>query len=140
MPSGAIVNINTHTSNNPADTNDGEEMIMETDEQPASVSVISPDDWHEAAYVLNIKEQYILSQVAVDQVISCTKTLVSDVLNTIMDDIQDSIPSTVQQLLEDKISIINNTIFKRLTSATLQKNYFKKYFNLVVSNGNWGGG
>ena len=50
MPSSVIANTNTHTSNNLqlADINDGEEInnngTMEIEEQPASLSVISPDD------------------------------------------------------------------------------------------------
>ena len=50
-------------------------------------------DWYEAAYVLKIKEQHILSQVAVDQIVSYTRTLVSDILNKTLNDVQDFLPA-----------------------------------------------
>ena len=74
-----------------------------------------------------------MSQVAVDQVLASTRTLVSNVLSGILDDIRAEVPSAIMQLLENKFDRINTSLFQRLSSAALQKKYFKKYFNLVVS-------
>ena len=92
------------------------------------------DDWHEAVYILNIKEKYLLSQVAVDQVLSCTKQLVSDILAGVVNNIRGSdVSSSIMNVIENEIFHINSSLFKRVSTASLQKNYFKEYFNLVVS-------
>lgn len=44
--------------------------------------------WHEARFILSIKEQYVTSQAAVDQVLASTTTLVSSILETITDDLK----------------------------------------------------
>ena len=106
---------------------------MEQDTSVAEENVIIQDDWYEAKYILNIKEKYILSQVAVDQIISSTKTLVSDILGGITDTIQGSVPLDVMELIQNEIDKVNTTLFQRLSSAALQKKYFQKYFNLIVS-------
>lgn len=95
---------------------------------------LTQEDWHEAAYILNIKEKYIISQVAIDQILSCTKILVFDILSGIMDDIQGNLPSNAIQLLQNKVEHINSSLFQRLSSAALQRKYFRQYFNLVVSD------
>lgn len=92
------------------------------------------DDWHEAAYILNIKERYVMSQLAVDQVVDCTKNFVSVILSGILNDVKTSLPHAAIQLLQSKIDDVDTALFKQLSSAALQKKYFKKYFNLVVSH------
>ena len=84
-------------------------------------------------YVLQIKEQFVLSQSAVDHILSSTKTLVSDILLEILDDIQYAVPTGTMQLLRNKVARINSTLFGRVSTAPMQKKYFKEHFDLVVS-------
>lgn len=123
-------------TNSPPGDDYGNRDEFDTEEQPQSptASVVVQEDWHEAAYILNIKERYVLSQVAVDQVLACTRTLVSDVLSGVLDDVRADVPSDTVQLLENRVDFINDTLFKHLASAALQKKYFKQHFNLVVSD------
>lgn len=95
--------------------------------------IVCQKDWHEALYILHIKEKYILSQSAVDHILLSTKTLVSDILNEILDDIQYTIPTNIMHLLQKKVAHINSTLFEHLSTAPMQKKYFKQYFDLVVS-------
>lgn len=105
-----------------------------TSEHHEHSNAMTQKDWYEAVYILSIKEKYILSQVAVDEVLSCTKTLVSDILYGIMDDVcSNDMPAETMQMLQSKVENINDTLFERMSSASLQRKYFKKYFNLVVS-------
>jgi hypothetical protein len=107
-----------------------EENEVQVDEESDSGEA----DWHEAIYVLSIKEKYLLSQVAVDQVISCTKQLVSDVLGGVVDKVRGNLPLDAMNLIQKEVSRINSSLFKRVSTAAMQKKYFKDFFNLVVSD------
>ena len=123
-------------SSNPPLTLENElDFSMESESITTANSCNIKEDWHEAVYVLNIKERYLLSQVAVDQVLSCTKQFVSDILAGVVDKIRGSDDSSCMNVIENEISRINCSLFKRVSTASLQRNYFKKYFNLVVSEG-----
>lgn len=142
MPSSTVDPITTALDpNSPSGTTEehyGDTIDIDSeDHQPG---VVSQKDWYEAVYILNIKEQYVLPQVAVDKVLSSTKALLLDVLNELMNDIRGSVPAVTMQLLENKVFQINCALFKRLSSAALQRKYFKQYFDLVVSEPIWGEG
>ena len=132
-----VSNGGTSTANSQPDSDqndNGNESDIENQPHSPVASVAVEEDWHEALYLLNIKEQHILSQVAVDHVLACTRTLVSDVLSGILEDVRASEPGTTVQVLENKIDSISGALFKRLSSAALQRKYFKEHFNIVVSN------
>lgn len=135
MPSGSNTSVDPSFPLTSDDNEGLEELdIMDVDsDQHEHSNAITQKDWYEALYILSIKEKYILSQVAVDEVVSCTKTLVSDILHEIMDDVCGNLPAETMEMLQNKIENVNDTLFKRMSSASLQRKYFKKYFNLVVS-------
>lgn len=72
-------------------------------EQPEHCEAIE-DDWHEAKYILSVKEKHVLSQVAVDEIIGCTKSLVSDILTEVVDAAQGRVPPNSLKLLQSKIT------------------------------------
>lgn len=135
MPSSMVVDPITSAPSSSVFTDEHDREVfdvMETDDHQPD-AVISQKDWHEATYVLNIKEKYVLSQVAVDQVLSSTKTLVSDILSQLLDDVRSSVPAATMQLLDNKAFQISSALFSRISSASMQKKYFKQHFNLIVS-------
>ena len=129
MPSSSVVD---HASSSIITPPVVDDISMDEEELPPGCCN-DAQDWYEAAYVLKIKEQHILCQVALDQIVSCTRTLVSDILNKTLNDVQDFLPANALQVFENSIAKTNSSLFKHLTSAALQKKYFKQYFNLVVS-------
>ena len=48
-----------------------------------------PQQWHEAAFILSVKEQHVLSQAAVNHVISSAKSLVSNVFDVLLNTLTD---------------------------------------------------
>lgn len=110
-----------------------DERSEDIPEQLSDNPILNQTSWHEAAYILNIKEQYVISQTVVDYLLSATKVLVSDILNGIADSIRDSVPSDVMKVIENEMKLTNSSLFKGLDSAFLQKSFFKEHFNLVVS-------
>lgn len=88
--------------------------------------------WHEAVFVLSIKETHALSQAAVDDVLSNTTIFVSETLSKLVENVRDEIPADVAQLLEMKVNETSNDLFKGLTTSFLQKKYFHDHFDLIV--------
>lgn len=95
---------------------DGEVDGQDLDVEDSSIS----RQWHEAAYILGIKEKHVLGQVAVDEILSTTSVFV-DVLTGIMDDIRGSIPTDAMHILEEKVKETNDALFKDISTAFLQK-------------------
>lgn len=112
-----------------SDNDSGESEVEE------NISVTARRQWHEATYILNLKEKHILAQVAVDKIISTTSSFVADILSGLMDDIRDCTPVDTMHILEKKVKDINDDLFKGISTAYLQNLYFKQHFNLVVSLG-----
>lgn len=102
-------------------------------EQPEYEAQLVSQEWLEAKYILNIKEKYILSQVAIDHVLASTKLLVSDILDGIIRDVCGSIPFDTVEVFKEKAGTVNRSLFENLSTAFLQRKYFKEHFNLVVS-------
>ena len=123
----------TSVDNNPPDNNtdNGEDFGIEEQPQNLMASAVVQEDWHEATYILNIKERYTLSQVAVDQVIACTKTLVFDVLNRLLDDVKAGVPNATIKLLEEKVDYINGTLFNVLLQQPCKGSILKNISALL---------
>lgn len=69
------------TDNDPVDDDDGVAPMFRP-----------PQQWHEAAFILSVKEQHVLSQAAVDHVISSAKSLVSNVFDALLNTLTDRLP------------------------------------------------
>jgi hypothetical protein len=89
--------------------------------------------WHDAAYILNIKEKYILSQAAIDQLLSATAAFVTNILSDLLNEVCDCVPIDILHKLEKKVRETNDTLFNGVSTAFLQRKYFKQHFGLVVS-------
>ena len=131
MPTSATAS--THTqANSDREEYDDPGMSMDVDDD-SSILANHDQQWHEAAYILSIKEKHILAQVAVDEILSITGVFVQDLLTGLVDDIQDKIPSDAVHILEDKVKETSDNLFRGISTAFLQKQYFRKHFSLVVS-------
>ena len=115
----------------PSTIDDEEAEIEENESLPVCRQ---SQQWHEAAYIVSIKEKHTLAQVAVDEILSTTSLFVADILSGFMDDIRDSTPANTMRILGRKVENINNTLFRGVSTAHLQKQYFKKHFGLLVSD------
>ena len=70
---------------------------FESSQSTSSYPALLSRDWHEAAFILKIKEQYVLSQVAVDEVLSSTKVLMSEILSDVLDSVRGRVPNDTMQ-------------------------------------------
>lgn len=104
------------------------------DDEEESRPMPASRQWHEAAYIISIKEKHVLAQVAVDQVLSATSSFVAEVLSGLMDEIRDSASVNTMRILEKKVKDIKDNLFKGVSSGFLQKQYFEQHFGLVVSS------
>ena len=103
-----------------------------TDPNVETTSIMSTitQQWHEARFILSIKEQHVISQAAVDQVLTSTTTLMSTLLDKITADLESEDPEkALQRVCEAK-----DSLFSGLTTAYNQQKYFAQYFHLVVRN------
>ena len=87
--------------------------------------------WHEAWFILSIKEQHVISQAAVDHVISSTTTLVSTILNNITADIHSTDPQELLKIIDQRVCDAK-AVFSGLSTSYQQQKYFVDNFHLVV--------
>ena len=59
--------------------------------------------WHEARFILGIKEQHVVSQAAVDHIISSTTTLVSTLLDGITAGVHSTDPQELLKVIEESL-------------------------------------
>lgn len=97
------------------------------------MSLSASRQWHEAAYILSIKEKHILAQATVDEILATTKLFISDILSDLMKNIRGNTPVDTMCMIENEVQCINDSIFKGISTEFLQKEYFKRHFDLVVS-------
>lgn len=109
------------------DSTSGLDLVQESNSLPVG------QKWHEAVFILSIKEKHFLPQIAIDNILSTVSIFVSEILWKLFEDIHDSLTSNTMQLLESKIKLTSDDLFKGLTTAFLQKKYFKENFGLIVS-------
>ena len=108
----------THSSSEPES---GRGSFMDIDRQ-----------WHEARYILRLKEQCSLTQTAIDHVVSSTTTLMNTVLDSIIAGVSRDNPQQAIAKVEERISGAK-TVFTGLTTAYQQRKYFVETFKLIVS-------
>ena len=119
-----------------ADAEDGVEMgeellhCEEDVDQRADCQLIS-QQWHEARFILSIKEKYVLSQAAVDAVLFSTAELFSALLDDTLASLRQDLPEEWMQLVQQRLTE-RRTLFSGLSTSYLQQKYFKEEFQLVV--------
>ena len=111
-------------------TEDVCDSSSDADIVPSSSTPDVPAGWHEAEFILKIKEQYSLTQVAVDQT---TKMLMKDVFSSVLDSLKEHLTAKTLSLLSERMNTASTSLFSGLSSAYLQNKYFKEHFKLVVS-------
>ena len=114
-------------------TEDVCDSSSDADIVPSSSTPDVPAGWHEAEFILKIKEQYSLSQVAVDQTVASTKMLMKDVFSSVLDSLKEHLTAETLSLLSERINTASTSLFSGLSSAYLQNKYFREHFKLVVS-------
>lgn len=102
-----------------------EDMDQRADCQPIS------QQWHEARFILSIKEKYVLSQAAVDAVLFSTAELFSALLDDTLASLRLDLPEEWMQLIQQRLGE-RRTLFSGLSTSYLQQKYFKEEFQLVV--------
>lgn len=94
------------------------------------------DTWHAAVFILSIKEQHMLTQAAVDRVISSTSTLISRLNRGIVQDLEQAysgvVPDSIMSEITSRVQC-TESIFSGISTAYEQKKFFKETFNVVVS-------
>ena len=133
MP-GSEVSQTDSSSDYPLENMEGVDTDCPTEETQGDIEGAAMSrEWHEAAFILQIKEQYVLSQAAVDHIVSSTKILMSEVLLGVLDGVKDSVPDETMCLLEEKITTTQQSLFADLSTSFRQMKYFEQHFKLVVS-------
>ena len=59
--------------------------------------------WHEARFILSLKEQHVISQAAVDHLISSTTTLVSSLLDNITANLNSTDPHELLRVVDQRV-------------------------------------
>lgn len=109
------------------DINSGSPLERETNE----VQAVS-QKWHEAAFILTIKEKYAVSQTAIDHTLFSVNELISSVLKVVLGQLKGKLSvesmEIITQVLKDAFPL-----FSGLSTAYLQQKFFKETFNVIVS-------
>ena len=98
--------------------------VTAADIVPSSSTPDVPAGWHEAEFILKIKEQYSLTQVAVDQTVASTKMLMKDVFSSVLDSLKKHLTAETMSLLSERMNTASTSLFSGLSSAYLQNKYF----------------
>lgn len=79
-----------------------------------------------------MKEQHVVSQAAIDHVLSSTTTLVSSLLDSILSEFRSLEPEEVVAMVEQRVTDVKS-MFSGLSTSYQQQKYFSEHFNLVVT-------
>ena len=139
----SIPQINSHEANEDDVKESNEDSVDTSNEDHVEVlSTLDPGyanlnslehKMQEAIFVLGIKEQHALSQSAVDQVVSSTSVLVSDLFSSIISNVNKAIPPNYVKVIEEEMMDTRKALFNGISTAFQQNKFFKEHFNLVVS-------
>jgi hypothetical protein len=98
----------------------------------ADIGETISQQWHEARFILGIKEQHVISQAAVDHIIiSSTTTLVSTLLDNITAGVHSTDPHELLKVIEERVCDAK-AMFSGLSTSYQQQKYFVDNFHLVV--------
>ena len=98
---------------------------------PGVENPIISQQWHEARFILGIKEQHVISQAAVDHIVSSTTTLVSTLLDSITASVHSTDPHELLKVIEERVCDAK-AMFSGLSTSYQQQKYFVDNFHLVV--------
>ena len=79
--------------------------------------------WRAAAFLLNIKERHLLSQAAVDTMVSSSTSLVGGILDDVLAELRGALPNEALPVLEKKVE---EGLFSLKPFEGLEMAYFQK--------------
>lgn len=88
--------------------------------------------WRAASFILGIKEKHLLTQAAIDTVLTSTTSLVDGLLQDFVAELRENLSEEAKAVLDEKVQGCLQP-FSGLETAYLQKKYFRESFNLLVS-------
>ena len=82
-----------------------------------------PIKWRAASSILSIKERHLLSQAAVDTMVSSTTSLVGTIFDDVLTELREGLPDETLTALEGKVKegLFSVQPFEGLETAHLQK-------------------
>ena len=109
-----------------------DDSVTEQFDDPGVENPTICQQWHEARFILSIKE-HVLSQAAVDHIMSSTTTLVSTLLDNITANVYSTDPQELLKIIDQRICDAK-AMFSGLSTSYQQQKYFVENFHLVVRN------
>lgn len=124
----------TNTSLNDLPSESDHHIASPNQEDTRTADYVQQDhsQWHQAVYILNMKESHQLPQVAVDHVVASTKVLVEEMLSQLMLNISRSIPNDCFDRVKIEADKLSSDLFKDLSTQYQQEKFFENHFNAVV--------
>ena len=110
-----------------------DDSVTEQFDDPGVENPTICQQWHEARFILSIKEQHVISQAAVDHIMSSTTTLVSTLLDNITANVYSTDPQELLKIIDQRICDAK-AMFSGLSTSYQQQKYFVENFHLVVRN------
>ena len=89
-------------------------------------------EWHEAAYILYIKENHVITQAAIDTILPHTNQLFSSLLERVSSELKTKLSDEAMEFVEQAHSHVL-PMFSNLSTCYLQRKFFRERFSLVVS-------
>jgi hypothetical protein len=89
-------------------------------------------EWHEAAYILYIKENHVKTQAAIDTILPHTNELFSFLLEKVSSELKTKLSDEAMEFVEQTHSHVL-PMFSNLSTRYLQRKFFREQFSLVVS-------
>ena len=105
-----------------------DDSVTEQFDDPGVENPTICQQWHEARFILSIKEQHVISQAAVDHIMSSTTTLVSTLLDNITANVYSTDP---QELLHEFMKytvhdIVSNLYLRLFCIGRISKRRLKQ--------------
>ena len=89
-------------------------------------------DWHEAAYILYIKENHVITQNAINTILPHTNQLFSSLLDSVSRQLRANLSEEAMKFVEQAHSNVL-PLFSSLSTPHLQRKFFRENFTFVVS-------
>ena len=94
--------------------------------------VIPSQEWLEAAYILYIKENHVVTQSAIDTILPHTNQLFESLLEKVSRELKTKLSDEAMDFVQQAHRNVL-PLFSSLSTSYLQRKFFKDHFPLVVS-------